>query len=34
MELEQLKQSWDRLSEKLDREEVLRKQELRMLAES
>lgn len=34
MELEQLKQSWDRLSEKLDREEVLRKQELRLLAES
>ena len=34
MELEQLKQSWDKLSEKLDREEVLRKQELRMLAES
>ena len=34
MELEQLKKSWDKLSEKLDREEVLRKQELRMLAES
>lgn len=34
MELEQLKKSWDRLSEKLDREEVLRKQELRILAES
>ena len=34
MELEQLKQSWDKLSEKLDREEVLRKQELRLLAES
>ena len=32
MELEQLKKSWDKLSEKLDREEVLRKQELRMLA--
>ena len=34
MELEQLKKSWDKLSEKLDREEVLRKQELRMLTES
>ena len=34
MELEQLQQSWNKLSEKLDREEVLRKQELRMLAES
>ncbi len=34
MELEQLKKSWDKLSEKLDRKEVLRKQELRMLAES
>ena len=34
MELEQLKQSWDKLSEKHDRVEVLRKQELRMLAES
>lgn len=34
MELEQLKKSWDRLSEKLDREEVLRKQELRMVAEN
>ena len=29
-----MKKSWDKLSEKLDREEVLRKQELRMLAES
>ena len=34
MNLEQLQHSWDKLSEKLDREEVLRKQELRMLAES
>ena len=34
MELEQLKKSWDRLSERLEREEVLRKQELKMLAES
>ena len=34
MELEQLKKSWDKLSERLEREEVLRKQELRMLAES
>ena len=34
MELEQLKKSWDRLSERLEREEVLRKQELRMVAEN
>lgn len=34
MELEQLKQSWDRLSERLEREEILRKQELRMIAEN
>ncbi len=34
MNLEQLKQSWDRLSERLEREEVLRKQELRVIAEN
>ena len=34
MELEQLKQSWDRLSERLEREEVMRKQELRTIAEN
>lgn len=34
MNLEQLKQSWDRLSERLEREEVLRKQELRAIAEN
>ena len=34
MELEQLKKSWDKLSERLEREEVLRKQELRMVAEN
>lgn len=34
MELEQLKQSWDRLSERLEREEVMRKQELHAIAEN
>ena len=34
MNLEELKQSWDKLSERLDREEVLRKQELRMVTEN
>ena len=34
MNLEELKQSWDKLSERLDREEVLRKQELRMITEN
>ena len=34
MELEQLKKSWNKLSERLEREEVLRKQELRMVAEN
>ena len=34
MELEQLKQSWDKLSERLEREEVMRKQELRAIAEN
>ena len=34
MELEQLKQSWDNLSERLEREEVMRKQELRSIAEN
>lgn len=34
MELEQLKQSWDRLSERLEREEVIRKQELRLVMEN
>ena len=34
MELEQLKKSWDKLSERLEREEIIRKQELRMLAEN
>jgi magnesium-transporting ATPase (P-type) len=34
MELEQLKQPWDRLSEQLERNEILRKQELQMVAEN
>ena len=34
MNLEELKQSWDKLSERLDREEILRKQELRMITEN
>ena len=34
MELEQLKQSWNKLSERLEREEVMRKQELRSIAEN
>lgn len=34
MNLEELKQSWDKLSERLDREEVLRKQELRVVTEN
>ena len=34
MELEQLKQSWNRLSEQLERNEILRKQELQMVAEN
>lgn len=34
MELEQLKQSWDRLSEQLERNEILRKQELQVVAEN
>lgn len=34
MDLEQLKQSWDKLSDKLDREEVMRKQELRTIAQN
>ena len=34
MKLEQLKQSWDKLSERLEREEVMRKQELRTIAEN
>lgn len=34
MELEQLKQSWDRLSVQLERNEILRKQELQMVAEN
>ena len=33
MELEQLKQSWDKLSERLEREEVLRRQELKIVME-
>ncbi len=34
MELEQLKQSWNKLSERLEREEVMHKQELRSIAEN
>ena len=34
MELEQLKQSWDRLSEQLERQEILHKQELQMIAQN
>ncbi len=34
MELEQLQQSWNRLSERLEREEVIRKQELRIVMEN
>lgn len=34
MELEQLRQSWNRLSERLEREEVIRKQELRIVMEN
>ena len=34
MELEELKQSWNRLSDRLEREEILRKEELRMVAEN
>ena len=34
MDLEQLKQSWDKLSEQLERKEILRKQELQMVAEN
>ena len=34
MELEQLKQSWDRLSERLEREEILRREELRLVMEN
>ena len=34
MELEQLKQSWDRLSEQLERQEILRKQELQAVAKN
>ena len=34
MDLEQLQQSWNRLSERLEREEVIRKQELRIVMEN
>ncbi len=34
MNLEELKPSWDKLSERLDREEILRKQELRLITEN
>ncbi len=34
MNLEQLQQSWNRLSERLEREEVIRKQELRLVMEN
>lgn len=34
MNLEELKQSWDKLSERLEREELLRREELRMIVES
>lgn len=34
MELEELKQSWNRLSDRLEREEILRKEELRMVAQN
>ncbi len=34
MKLEELKQSWDKLSERLEREELLRREELRMIVES
>ena len=34
MELEQLKQSWDKLSERLEREEVLRREELKQVVEN
>lgn len=34
MDLEELRQSWDKLSEKLDREEVLRRQELKLIVEN
>ncbi len=34
MDLEQLKQSWDRLSERLEREDVIRQKELRMVMEN
>ena len=34
MELEQLKQSWDRLSEQLERQAILRKQELQAIAQN
>ena len=34
MELEQLKQSWDRLSEQLERQAILREQELQAIAQN
>ena len=34
MNLDELKQSWDKLSERLEREELLRREELRMIVES
>ena len=34
MNLEQLQQSWNKLSERLEREEVIRKQELRLVMEN
>lgn len=34
MDLEQLKKSWDRLSERLEREEVIHREELRMVMEN
>ncbi|MBO4992629.1 MAG: hypothetical protein J6C60_00025, partial [Alistipes sp.] len=33
MNLDELKQSWDKLSERLEREELLRREELRMIVE-
>ena len=34
MDLEQLKQSWDKLSERLEREEILRREELKLVVEN
>ena len=34
MNLDELKQSWDKLSERLEREEVIRREELRLVMEN